>query len=382
MNIVFFTDDYMPSLDGAVTSIKTFKKEFIKLGHNIYIFAPAYPDFKDTEENIIRIKSIPAPFPPKYRLGIPFSLSLGKILKKIKPDIIHIQSPFPIGHMGIHYARKFKIPLVDTYHTLYPTYVTCYVRFMPKFFSWFTKRYDAYVCNKCDLIISPSPQMKEGLLSYGVTKPIEVLPTGIDLDELTRGTGTVFRDKFKIAPDEKMLLFVGRLGREKNIDFLVRVHHKLLKDIPNLKFVICGDGVAKEELQDLSNELGTSDKIIFTGFLPSNELLNAYSATDLFVFSSLTDTQGLVILEAMAFYKPVVAIGALGVLDVLKGEKGGLLSKLDLSEFSTKVLLLLTNKNLYESKSKEARQHAEEMSCYKIAQKLISLYSDLITNRK
>ena len=388
MNIALPGDDYLPSVDGAVTSIMSYAKEFRKLGHKVYIIAPKYPNYKDDDPDVIRTWSIPAPFPPKYRLSLLPWVNYPKVnIKELNLDIIHCQSPFPVGWYWIRVGRKLGIPVVNTYHTLYPTYINTYinVKFLAKPLSSMTKWFSQYIYNKCDLVISPSPQMKDALIEYGVKKPIEVMPTGIDLDKFKNFNGDDFRRKYNIGKDEKMLLVMCRLGREKNVNFIIEALPLILKEIPNTRLVISGEGVAKPELIDLAKKLGVYNKIVFLGFLNHQDWVNAYAAEDLFVFASLTETQGLVLLEAMSFYKPVVAVGEMGVVDVMEGfkkQRGGFLTKNDINDFAEKVIKLLKDKNLYEAKAKDARERALEMSSENMAKKMISIYERLIKESK
>ncbi|MFH1824843.1 MAG: glycosyltransferase [Candidatus Firestonebacteria bacterium] len=385
MNIALPGDDYLPSVDGAVTSIMSYTKEFRKMGHKVYIVAPKYPKYVDNEPDIIRCWSMSAPFPPKYRLPVVWFMK--QDWKKLNLDIIHSQSPFPLGWNGITVARKLGIPIVNTYHTLYPTYINTYmnIKWLRKPLSAITKKYSAYILNKCDLVISPSPQMAKDLVEYGVKVPIEIMPTGIDLDKFKGYNGDDFRKKYNIGKDEKMLLCMCRLGREKNINFLIDALPLILKEIPNARLVISGEGVAKPELEEQAKKLGVYNKIVFLGFLNHQDWVNAYAAEDLFVFASLTETQGLVLLEAMYFNKPVVCVGEMGVIDMMNGfekQTGGYLTKNDLNDFAEKVVRLLHDKNLYDAKAKEARERALEMSSENMAKKMLGIYERLIKESK
>lgn len=373
MRIGIFTDDYLPTIDGQVSSIRSFAKEFIALGHQVYIFTPEYPGFVDTEPNIIRLKSFPAPFPPGYRLAIPLSSSVFKKVKELKIDIIHIQSPFFVAWLGVHIARKLGLPIVSTYHTLYPVYATCYIPVFPNFIYQFAILLSKWSYNSYDLVITPSSQMKKALLSYGVTKPIEVLPTGINTDLFGSGDGMKFRKKYNIDADDKVLLFMGRLAKEKNVNLLLHAFAEVVKKF-KAKLVLCGEGISKQEIIALTKTLDIQDKVIFPGFVRKEEWSNAYAATDLFVLSSLTETQGLVLLEAMSAGVPIVAVGAMGVLDVMEGEQGGLLSGNNSKEFAEKVIRLLSDKELYKLKKTEGLNRAREFSARKMAEKLLNIY--------
>jgi len=392
MNISLPGDDYLPSTDGAVTSIRAYAKEYRKLGHRVYIPCPEYPDladpsklYKDEEPDIIRYKSHKAPFPPKYRLTFTWQTKID--WKPMNLDIIHSQSPFPLGYLGITWARKLGIPLINTYHTLYPEYINTYmnIKWLRRPLSWITKLFSRWVLNKGDMVISPSPQMRDALLEYGVTVPIEVMPTGIDLDKFDNPDGSAFRRKYNIGADEKMLLCMCRLGREKNIKFLIDAMPLLLKDIPGARLVISGEGVAKQELEAQIKTLGVSEKVTLLGFLNHRDWVDAYAAEDLFVFGSKTETQGLVLLEAMYFSKPVVCVGEMGVIDMLEGfekQTGGFLTKDDTRDFADKVTLLLTDKALYARKAAEAHARAVEMSSENIARKMLKIYDKVIEENK
>jgi glycosyltransferase involved in cell wall biosynthesis len=392
MNISLPGDDYLPSTDGAVTSIRAYAKEFRKLGHRVYIPCPEYPDFnnpsvlyKDEEPDIIRYKSHSAPFPPKYRLTFTWQTKID--WKPMKLDIIHSQSPFPLGFHGITWGRKLGIPVINTYHTLYPEYINTYmnIKWLRKPLSWITKVFSKWVLNKCDLVISPSPQMKEALISYGVRVPIEVMPTGIDLDKFDNPNGDNFRRKYNIGKDEKMLFCMCRLGREKNIDFLIKAMPLIIKKIPEARLVISGEGVAKAELETLAKKLGVHEKTLFLGFLDHRDWVDAYAAEDLFVFGSKTETQGLVLLEAMYFSKPVVCVGEMGVIDMLEGfekQTGGFLTKDDVCDFAEKVALVLNDRDLYEKKGKEAHARAVEMSSGNISKKMLKIYERVLEEDK
>ena len=383
MNIAIFADAYLPIVDGSVSYILSYTKELRKRGHRVNIVAPEYPGYVDRDTNVIRVKSIKAPFPPKYRLAIPL---LDKTdYKDLKLDIIHSQSPFALGKWGIRVGRKLGIPVVNTYHTLYPIYINNYlnIKIISKQMTVLTEKYVKHVYNKCDLVIVPSIDTADAMKRYGVSKPVVVLPHGVDLGRFEKFNGDAFRNKYGIKKEEILLLTVSRLGREKNIDFLINALPFILEQIPNVRLVIVGEGVARLELENQVKKLSLGDKVIFTGFLNEEDLVNAFAAQDLFVFSSLTETLGSVLLESMSFYKPLVAIGEKGVLDVMEGEKqrGGLIAKNDINDFVEKVVKILKDKHLYNDKAKDARKRSEEMSSEKMTDKLLMLYEKLIKQR-
>lgn len=388
MKIALVTDTYRPRVNGVVASIDTFANEFRKLGHEVKIIAPEYPadqtdvKDKDNEQYVIRIKSHYLFFDPEDRLPDPWLPSSRKKIKKevleFGFDIIHTQTPFTLGIEAIKWAKKINCPIVHTYHTMFESYVH-YFKFIPKPIAVaITKKVSKWYCNKMDLNITPSTQMKELLLSYKIKKPIEVNPTGIKIDKFKNFNGNDFRKKYGIPEDTILLLFMGRIGAEKNIPFLFKVLKNIVKNKPNTKLIVAGKGPAEEEVKKECEVIGVKDNVIFLGYFEPQDWVNCYAAADLFTFASITETQGLVVTEAMAVGTPVVAVNAMGVGEVMKGNKGGLLVNLDVDEFTSAVLKMLDDKEFYEKKKKEAFEYAKEWSSEAMAKKLLEKYNKAI----
>jgi glycosyltransferase involved in cell wall biosynthesis len=388
MKIALVTDTYRPRVNGVVASIDTFANEFRKLGHEVKIIAPEYPadqidvKDKDNEQYVIRIKSHYLFFDPEDRLPDPWLPSSRKKIKKeileFGFDIIHTQTPFTLGIEAIKWAKKINCPIMHTYHTMFESYVH-YFKFIPKPIAVaFTKKFSKWYCDKMDLNITPSTQMKELLLSYKIKKPVEVNPTGIKIDKFKNFNGDDFRKKYGIPKDTILLLFMGRIGAEKNIPFLFKVLKNILKKKPNTKLIVAGKGPAEEEVKKECEAIGVKENVIFLGYFEPQDWVNCYAAADLFTFASVTETQGLVVTEAMAVGTPVVAVNAMGVGEVMKGNKGGLLVKLDVDEFTSAVLKMLEDKEFYEKKKKEAFEYAKEWSAEAMAKKLLEKYNKAI----
>ncbi len=379
MKICFVCDAYYPSIDGASTSIRSFKNELEKRGHQVYVICPRYPHYKDSEKDIIRLKSHKVPYGAGYRLAFPITAN-NKIFKKEKFDIVHLHSFFTVGQNAQKQAKKLNIPVVGTYHTQFVDYVPGYYKIFTKLLQKIATRIIKNFYGSCDITLAPSPQSKKILRDYGVKSKIVVLPTGIKTDEFKDGVASRFRKKYNLK-NEKLLLFVGRVGHEKNISFLIKTLKIILNSYPNVKLAIVGDGVAKNYLKQLCKKEKLKDKVIFTGFLTKRDLADAYAASDIFTFASLTDTQGLVLLEAMSTGKPAVAIKAYGVIDVMKEEKGGFLSKNNINDFAKKTLILLKNNKIYLKKQKGALERAKEMSIENKTDELLEVYNSLINKK-
>ncbi len=384
MKIALVTDTYFPRINGVSTSTQIFAEEFVKLGHEVHIYAPAYPNSID-ETNHLKIYRFPSLylfFDPEDRLGMPWTEK--KLVQQFienKYDIVHTQTPFTIGGPAVKWARKSGAKVVHTYHTLFAAYTEHYIWFLPKAFGvWYAKNASRRYCNSCDLLITPSTEMQNVLRSYDVTKPVEVIPTGIRLERFLGKDRERFRKVKGYKPEDQVVLFMGRVAEEKNIDFLVRVVHRLKPQIPHLQFLIAGEGAAKKHLEKMTVDLGMKDYVHFAGYLSKEDWRDCYAGSDLFVFASITETQGLVVTEAMAAGTPVVAVGEMGIKDVMASGKGGLVTKLNEDEFTDAVYRMLTNKTLYAQKKSETLAEADKWSSTSMAKRMIEAYEKILKN--
>lgn len=384
MNICIVTDTYLPRVNGVVQSIRSFAREIRSQGHRVFIMAPKFPDYKDEETDIWRFPSHFIFFDPEDRIGNPFlaeSRELAKRLTEMKVDIIHTQTPFTLGMTALWWSRKFKVPIVHTYHTLFEAYVHHYIRFIPEFAGrWLAGEVSRWYCNRHDLTIVPSSSIYDTLKGYGIRKPLKVLATGIDLSPFA-GTleGPRMRKEMGFADDEPMLLTMGRVAHEKNLPFLFDVMEKLRARQPKARLVICGQGPALEDIKAECSKRKLDDKVVFKGYLNRKDWADLYAAADLHLLASVTETQGLVLTEAMAAGTPCVAVAAMGVKDVMAGG-GGLAVNLDVEEFTAAVVKMLTDKKLYAEKVAEAKVQAKEWSIQNKARMMLETYSQVIAD--
>lgn len=378
LKIGFFTDTYYPQVNGVVTSIESFRKELEKQGHEVFVFCPR-ANSRETQKNVIRFPSIKFFFQPEYHVSVPFTRHLLKNLWQKDLDIVHAHTPFSLGLLGYYYAYIKKVPFVYTYHTLYPEYVKSYLWHGRVITPRLAEKVTAVFSNHCDLNIAPSEKIRLLLKKYGVTKPISVLPTGLDLKKFSQQVEkNKVRSKYGIKPDEKALLYVGRLGKEKNIGLIVKTL-RLLKDKGlKVKLLIVGDGPDRLSLQNLVKNSQLSKEVIFAGYLRGQAVVSSYQAADLFVFASQTDTQGLVMLEAAACGLPIVAVKDAAFANILKNGSNGFTVSQDPKEFSQKITTILSNKKLYQKMSAASVQTASGFSSKNQGQKLEKLYFDLL----
>ncbi|MGE4169795.1 MAG: glycosyltransferase family 4 protein [Candidatus Margulisiibacteriota bacterium] len=381
MNIAIFTDTYHPQINGVVTSVDTFTHEFEKNGHSVLIAGPKMPGGKRSTAKIWRFNSMVFPFQREHRVIWPYSRKLCKF-KDLKIDVIHAQTPFSMGYLALHLGAKYNIPVVHTYHTFFAEYL----HYLP-LPNVLTKAYAVMqsrrFCNRCDQVVVPSQAMKNTLNSYGITTPIDVIPTGVEIDTIPYSSqASAFREAHQIPADRPLCIFVGRLGKEKNVYFLLDAFRQVLKTVPNALLLVVGDGPELKGMRLWAHELKLDQSVRFVGYLPRNEVFTAYAASDLILFPSKTETQGLSLLEGLAMGKPAVCLNAMGVKDILEGNVGGFLTEDHLPEFVEKASALLTDSALYTQKSQEARTRAAQFSAASMAEKMIGVYESAIAAHK
>ena len=385
MKILFISDVYFPRINGVSTSIETFRNELRKLGHIVHLIAPEYPQFSSDESDIIRVPSRQLPFDPEDRL-MKFNWVMAQIdkLRNEHYDIIHIQTPFVAHYLGIKLSRLLDIPCVETYHTFFEEYLHHYIPFVPKIIMGsVARRFSRHQGNSLDGMVIPSHPMMDVLRKYGVTTHAEVIPTGLEPESFVPGDGDNFRKKYAIEQDRPMLLFVGRVAHEKNIQFLLQVVNRVRQDIPEVLLLIAGEGPAREGLEQEVDKLGLSGNITFIGYLDRHTELNScYHSADIFVFSSRTETQGLVLLEAMAQGVPVVSTAEMGTRDVLREGAGVWIAKEELEEFSNKVIRMLEDADARASLSEAGREYAYGWSAGKQAERMLNFYKNIMVSGK
>jgi glycosyltransferase involved in cell wall biosynthesis len=385
MKIGFFTDAYTPTGFGVAVSIETFRKNLQKMGHKVYIFAPHYPNFKEKNPYVFRFPSLKAIKEPEMRFGLPLlsPFQISKILN-IKLDIVHAHTPFSLGFLGKFIATFQKIPLFYTHHTDYEEYAKFYIK--EKLITpYLAKILVAIFSNLADAVIAPSPKIKKYLISQKVKKPIYILPTGINLKIFKKSAKNKkeSRKKLGISPTTKILLYVGRMGKEKNVGFLLRAFKEIKKRVKfPLIFFLVGTGPYLDKFRQMGDNLKISQFLNFVGPVPHQEIPNFYQMADLFVFSSLTDTQGIVILEATASGLPVVALKDDAFKEfVISGKNGFLIKKNSPRFFGEKIREILENPQLYKKFSATSLKIAKQFSEKSQAEKLIKIYKEVIKKK-
>lgn len=381
MKILFITDVYFPRINGVSTSIETFRHELRALGHTVHLVAPDYHSKSSDETDILRSPSRRVPLDPEDRfMSFKWVMQHSEKFRSEKYDIIHIQTPFVAHYLGIKLSKLLHIPCVETYHTFFEEYLYHYVPLVPKkIMRIVAKNFSRHQGNSLNGMVVPSYPMLSILKNYGITTHTKVIPTGIEPYSFMPGDRELFRNKYNIPQDRPVLLFVGRVAHEKNIGFLLRMLCEVKKKIANVLFIIAGEGPARHGLEKEAKELGLLDNVMFIGYLDRrSELNNCYSSADIFVFSSRTETQGLVLLEAMAQGVPVVSTAELGTRDVLMEGQGVWIAKESLADFSDKVIKMLGDAEVRKALSESGREYAYEWSASKQAERMIGFYQDVL----
>ncbi len=396
MKVAFTSDVYWPRINGVTVSTNVFMNELTKLGHSIRLWVPEYPVTEEQRKlhhhdpRVRRLQSFGLAFSREDRLVVPWErFRFFAELDTFAPDLLHVQTEFATAFMAKVYAKRHGIPMIQTCHTYFEQYVSYYFPWMSKKFGQKAARALTYKWFKhADAIIAPTVPMKDVLVSYGITCPITVVPTGIP-DEDFRG---ITKDDEKVNSrwllqfpqmrGRRLLLYVGRVGQEKNMDFLLDAFEKVLTSEPNALLVVAGNGPYFETFQNHIAEKGLSQAVLCLGYVDYQELKHLYALAEVFTFASVTETQGLVTIEAMMCGTPAVAVGKMGTREVMAGDNGGFMVDEDVTAFAEAVLKLLKDPVLYRAKSAEALAYAQNWTASKMAKRVEALYEQVLRDHK
>ena len=391
MDILMLTDVYFPRVNGVSTSIRTFAKSLVKMGHHVTLVAPDYGDHdqqqaRDSEFGerftVIRAPARVVFFDPEDRLMRAGGLrAIRKQLSDRHWDVIHVHTPFAAHRLGMQLAADSddELPVVETYHTYFEPYIAHYLPWVsPRVLRFVARRLSRRMCEDVDHLIVPTVEMDAVLRQYGVRTPSTILPTGIDLAEFNGGDGSAFRLRHGIEPRRPLLVTISRLAIEKNIEFLLRVLRELTSTISNLLFVIAGEGPDAPRLKMLAATWGLERNVCWIGNLErASALLDCYRAADVFVFASSTETQGLVLIEAMALGAPIVSTAVMGTATVLRGVDSALVSTEDVRAFAACVGRVLSDRALQASLSAAGPRDAERWNSGPLMRQVADLYGEL-----
>lgn len=381
MRIGIFTNNYLPLQGGVATSCEILRRGSLALGHEPYVFAPRFPGYTDAAPEVFRYASIPAPTYPDFSLAIPFSPRIVRAVEALKLDIFHAQHPFLLGQAARRLARRFDRPLIFTYHTRYEKYAH-YVPFQRRVVERVAIRRSLTFAAQVDLVVAPSEGIRRFLEAQRVQSPIAVLPTGVEVDLFVPGDQALARRALGLPLASPVLLSVGRLDREKSLDLLLRAFAYVAAAVPQALLLLVGQGKEAGRLQALGRRLGCGDRIRFLGGRRREELPTYYQSADLFLFTSQTETQGLVLAEAHACGVPAVAVRGWGVEETVRDGATGFLTKPDARELADATVRLLLDRAGRRAMGQHARELAErEFSAHRQVARLLTLYDRLRSSR-
>ena len=384
MRVLYISDVFFPRVNGVSTSIRTFREDLARCGVETVLVAPQYgPEGAASQPGVIRVPSARVPGDAEDRRMRWRALERALDgLGGVPLDLVHVHTPFVAHYAGVRFARRRRIPCVATYHTFFEEYLHHYVPALPRPLGRVLARaFTRSQCADVGALIAPSDPLRQVLLGYGVATPVHVIPTGLPPDRFTPGDGARFRRREGLSPERPLLTYIGRVAHEKNIEFLLHVLAEVRRAEPRAMLVIAGEGPAREPLRRQAAALGLADHVHWCGYLERDSaLLDCYAAASVFVFASRTETQGLVLLEAMAQGIPVVSTAELGARSVLVPGSGALVAEERVEEFAALVGRVLKDEPLRRDASERVRAHARGWSSAAMAARLSGLYASLIAD--
>jgi glycosyltransferase involved in cell wall biosynthesis len=379
MKIAMFTNVYLPLLGGVSFSVDRFSREYQKRGHEVLIVAPEMTGQPENEETVVRIHAIQNFTGTDFSVALPPGPKLTHRLGEFKPEIIHSHQPFLLGNTAVRVASQRNLPLIYTHHTMYE-YYTHYApidaKVLRNYVVHLTTRYE----QDSNMVIAPSQSVADIIRNRGVTTPVEVIPTGVDMETFSSVDGTRAREELDIGEQEFIMGFVGRLQEEKNLAFLVRTVMQVLRENDRARFLVVGTGEMEQPMREMFENEGLIKRAIFAGPRTGKELADMYAAMDVFVFASKSETQGMVLVEALAAGTPVVTLVVPGAKDVVRdGENGKLVQNENEREFARAVQWFLDLPDeKTEDMSNRAREDAKQLSLDRCVDKVLDAYRRIL----
>ena len=374
MKIAFFAEGYDPFINGVVTSLKTIQSVLAQRGHEVIIFAPAYPGYEDSNGKVVRLPSVkwskicyPCLSPLAWRRDIVAEQGF---------DLVHSHQPFTMSRLAVHLARKHELPLVYSFHTMlneFAQYVPSLHRVGKRLLTWAFLRH----CAEADRVTSATQIVRAFLQEQGVKTPITVVPEGVPLLHPTSGARDRVRRHLGLSCDTPLLLYAGRLGNEKQPDFLLR-SVAYLRKTHDFHLALAGGGTMERDLHRLAKQLGIADRVIFCGWIPHEQIADYYAAADVFVFPSTADAMGMVLVEAMSLGLPCVAVAKYGPRELVIDGVTGFLVPFSEQAFADAVGHLLDNQPLCRRMGQAARQRARDFAPDVVAEKLCGVYQEVL----
>ena len=370
MRIGMFSNAYKPIISGVVRSISLFRKGLEDAGHFVALFAPEGRGYEDDEPFIFRYPALPLRM--DYSFPVVVAPQITWLMPRLKLQVLHSHHPFILGKEAVNFSQALGIPLVFTFHTLYHEY-THYVGFETDIAKRLTKRLVGDYANQAHRIIAPSARVLDLLPEYRIERPVDILPTPVDLSAFPpRRRPPLSNEK------RKELVYVGRVAKEKNLAFLLRAFARVAKEDDALYLKLVGGGPELDSLRKYAEELGLAARVTFLGAVPFEQVPQELLSADIFVFASTTETQGLVVLEAMAAGLPLVLVNSVALLESARPGVDCLVSEVDEEAFAANILTLVRNPARARAMGRAARANAERFSVPVLTQRLLDIYQETI----
>lgn len=385
MRIAHFTNTYKPNINGVSRSVSAFRDTLTSLGHQVFVFAPGTGGYKDHDPFIFRYPVVFDVREFNYSISLPVSPYIDWVLPRLKPQVIHSNHPLWLGDVAAGKAEALGVPLVFTFHTRYTEY-SHYVPFNQAFVRGIITDGLARYLRRCQHIVTPSDSIRKILAEHGVSERVTTIPTGIDLAPY-QDTPAQQAASAKIRSDlgweeKRVLVSVGRLGTEKNWTMLLEACALVMADHTDVRLLLVGDGPQREELEKHCHELGIARGVRFTGRVPFEQVPHYLKAGEMFCYTSLTETQGLVTMEALAAGLPVVAVDATGTRDAVEHGVEGLLTENDPQALAEAIRRLLGEPGLRERLTENAARKVAELDIEHQAQRLLAVYEQAIEDKR
>ncbi len=375
MKIAMFTNTYLPQVGGVANSVERFTRGCRDRGHEVLVVAPHYENDKQAGTNVHRVPAVANLNGSDFSMALPVDSDLRERVKQFAPDLLHSHHPFLLGNTALRISAEQGLPLLFTHHTMYEHY-THYVPMELEAMKTYVKNLATGYGNLADRVIAPSESTASIIRQRGVESPIDVVPTGVDVEAYRNGDAQACRKRFSIDPEAPLIGHVGRLAEEKNISLLGRACGLAMQQDSKTHFLVVGDGDSREQLDKILVEMDVGDRAVFAGTLKGQDLVDAYHAMDVFAFASQTETQGMVLAEACGAGCPVVALDAPGAREVVAdGDNGRLIASCDAPSLADGILCLLrADKNTRGQLARCARQRARAFSSDRCVEKLLDAY--------
>jgi glycosyltransferase involved in cell wall biosynthesis len=382
MRIVMFTNLYLPKIGGVTVSVDRFSRGLRQQGHEVLVVAPDLPGQEDGQPHVVRVPALQEFSGTSFSVALPPGEELSQRLDAFQPQIIHSHHPFLLGDSALRAAASRNLPLVYTYHTSYENF-THYFPLDSKVLRNYVVQLATRYTEFCDLVIAPSRSIAGLLRERGVSQPIEVVPTGIEIDAFAQGDRARGRGLVEIDPEAFVIGHVGRLAEEKNLRFLTRSVARAMSRIDRSRFLIVGSGEMASPMGALLDKAGLRRRVVFAGSRQGRDLADLYAAMDAFVFASTTETQGIVLVEALAAGTPVVGLDAPGVREVVQDGRNGRLVAEESEEEFAEAIIGMGQQDTRETKSmrRRARQDAEAFSLDHCVEMMLTAYERVLGSK-